>query len=273
MNDIMKHEQPEITDDSDDLAISRIRQQIAVQETIIRTTRPSHWEVFQGKTPTVRLNRKGAEWLARLGNVTLETLNHQKTELNDGHYMYSTTIRAILPNGRALDYTGSCDSYDKFFGTNNDKKNNDGRVIKSLLSVDENNISRKAQANAIGNAVGRLFGVHNIPVSEFAEITGFDPPGIEFRGSEAQTKQAATPALDALKRRVIGAVEATRGLHNNPWQHYATSKGGDHLTPDRIRQMRGTAKQIKWLTMIAERAEADADKQPEPITADDINFQ
>lgn len=137
-----------------------------------------HWEGFGSKTKgyVVRLNRKGAEAIAAITGTSLKIVDSSRAKIFDeenndtGHYQWSYTYEATRKDGVSLMFEGVADSQNAFLSR--------GGKLKPY--VYEANVKRKAQSNAIGNVIGRLFGIHNIPSDDFEELMGYSPKGIKF---------------------------------------------------------------------------------------------
>ena len=156
---------------------------------IVKFTKPRHWDRFGDN---LRLNRHGAETLAQLGGISVGPSGRPWREPERGvnldsdgepYYIWNYPYQAIH-EGRAFAYVGVCSSKDKYFGT--------GAKGRAFEKVDETQIKRKAQANAIVNCVGRFVDVGNIPAEEFKAITGYDPPE-KIRFEEGGYKKSVSP--------------------------------------------------------------------------------
>ena len=141
------------------------------------------WDVFGDD---VRLNRRGAEQIAQLAGLNVETIEREKIPLDGGHYEWRYQVRVThRESGRFFDYDGFCSSRDKFFSAH-----------KTLAEVDETNIARKAQANAIANAVGRLFGIQLLPLETYREYSGRQiKAAFKYKGQPQELPATPAPAL------------------------------------------------------------------------------
>lgn len=113
----------------------------------------------------------------------------QTCENGTTYYMYLSTCRAIGPNGRFVQVTGSCSSKDKFF-TKAGKKD-----------ATEPYVASKAQTNAMNRAVARLLGLTEyLPDADTDGDGGRKESGSRKPGAEASGETAAQAKINAVKQ-------------------------------------------------------------------------
>ena len=137
-----------------------LEQDALLRSAALKHSQGYHWESFDGEN--ARLNRRGADYLARLFGIAVQVLEKSKMIERDnegnltGHYQYNVSVRAIMKS-RSFDYIGCCD-------TNNSFLSRGGKLRPD--QIDETQVLRKATANGIANAVGRLLNLSMVPLDE-----------------------------------------------------------------------------------------------------------
>lgn len=156
---------------SEEQLIALLGKREMIRKVAIEHSLESHWESFDGEN--ARLNRKGAEYLAQLFGVSFQIIEKNKMierdesgELN-GHYQYNVLVRAIM-NHRAFDYLGCCDTHNSFLSW---RGYGDNRRRLKPHEIDETNVLRKATANGIANAIGRLLNLSTIPIAALVTMS------------------------------------------------------------------------------------------------------
>jgi len=165
-----------------------IERREAMKTTVVRMTDPGkHWDQFGDNC---RLNRHGAEAIAMRLGISVgpdgrpfrePQRGYEKDAAGREYYRWMYPYQAEF-RGRKFGYIGIGDSRHKFFGTNF------GKGPRLIDEVDEAQIQRLAQANAIVNCVGRFIDITTIKIDEFKSITGKEPPSkIAFKSGKSST--------------------------------------------------------------------------------------
>ncbi len=135
-----------------------------IRKVAIQHSKNWYWECFDKKNS--RLNVNGGHHYAWIFGVSVggrdsgEIPEYDRDEKRNGHYQCWSLIRATK-DGRFFEYRGTCDTHNRFFWRW------DKRLEKSVEqppeTIDRTMVVRKAYANGIANAVGRLLNLAKVP--------------------------------------------------------------------------------------------------------------
>lgn len=146
----------------------------------LKFTNKQDWVDQQGKP---YLQSSGAEKLITKFGIKISDTRFEREQFDDDegvHYLYTVYGTASLQNGTSLEVIGTCDTRDKFFGTNKGK-------FKPIQDVNLANIKKKAYTNFLVNAVTRLLGLRNLDWESLGGIGVTAGTKVEYKNKKETT--------------------------------------------------------------------------------------
>jgi len=167
-----------------------------IKMAMLRLTNKSDWQIFSDKP---RLTEAGVKRLIMLLGISYKIIEMQRVVEEDGEYSYVVKIKAWW-KGIEIEDMGTANSKDPFVRV---RKDNQGKKIELPLKlVDENNVRKKAIANACQRVLTSLLGLKNLSIDELRQAGIELGATIEFKKKKEEKKEEKEEAKEKEKQKI-----------------------------------------------------------------------
>lgn len=221
-----------------EMAERRIAAADKIKKIALKVTNSNDWVDENGRP---YLQSSGGEKVARVFGISISKLRFEKTNLVEGHYMY-TFFMTFSMKGSSIEVIGTRTSNDDLYSKRKKYVDDNGKKLDKPISyslpaseVDEANIKKAAYTNCTANGISRFLGLRNFTWEELAEYGIYPGKNRVTYGKKGKEKTGEDPANGDTKQKAHKMmVEMYGNSYGDELEKISGFPGTDKKTGEKI---------------------------------------